>query len=132
MDHKIQEILIKATFKVQDGRYLYTKVKLFPKNSNYFAVMADKDEITVVSKEENIGELALVEKNKDYWKLIETDPVIPFYVVGYLAAMSNAIAKKGINVLIISTYSKDYLLVVEETIGKTVEALIGLGMRRIV
>lgn len=91
----------------------------------------DKDEITVVTKEENIGDLELVEKNKNYWKLIETDPVIPFYVVGYLAALSNAIAQKGINVLIVSTYSKDYLLVIEETLDKAIEALIGLGMKRL-
>ena len=129
MDKKLQQIIKTSTFEIQDGTYIYTKVAKKPKSNKYFMVSQDKDEITVVTKKENLGDLDLIEKNKDYYRLIALNVSLPFYAVGFLATVSSAIAKEGMNILIIATYSKDYIMVREEHLEKAVKALKGLGFK---
>jgi len=59
-------------------------------------------------------------------RLIVFDPVEPD-VVGFIAAVSRALALKGIPILAYSDYNRDYLLVPEENVGKAVEALEEIG-----
>lgn len=44
-----------------------------------------------------------------------------------MATVSGAIAEAGMNILIVSTYSKDYVMVKADKLGKAREVLIGLG-----
>ena len=55
---------------------------------------------------------------------------LPFYAVGFLSTISSAIAEKGMNILIASTYSKDYIMVREEHLSKAKEVLLSLGFKR--
>ena len=129
MDQKLQEIIKKSTFEVQDGVYIYVKVAKKPESENHFMVANDKDEITVVTREENLKDLDLIERNKENYKLIALNVSVPFYAVGFLSAVSSAIAKAGMNILIVSTYSKDYILVSEENFGKAIKTLKNLGFK---
>lgn len=106
----------------------YAKVSKRPKDS-HFMVSEDKDEITVVTTENRLGELDLIERNKDNYKLITLNVSIPFYSVGFLATVSSAIAKGGMNILIISTYSKDYIMIKEDRLEKAKEVLLSLGFK---
>ncbi|MCL5114020.1 MAG: ACT domain-containing protein, partial [Patescibacteria group bacterium] len=114
MNNDLKKIISSSSFILHEGRFIYTKVRIAPPTGKHFLISKDNDEITVVTKEENIGELDLIEKNKDYYSLIELKVSLPFYTVGFLATVSSAIANKGMNILIVSTYSKDYILVREE------------------
>ncbi|MFH1832822.1 MAG: ACT domain-containing protein [Candidatus Levyibacteriota bacterium] len=127
MDDDLKKIIESSSFVVHEGRFIYTKVKTAPEVNNHFLVSKDSDEITVITKEENLLELDLIEKNKDIYSLIELRVSVPFYPVGFLAAVSSAIASKRMNVLIVSTYSKDYFLVREEHEEKTIQVLMELG-----
>jgi hypothetical protein len=92
-------------------------------------VSKDKDEITVVTKAENAGKLNLIEKNKEVYALIALHVSVPFYSVGFLAAVSKAIADRGIDILIISTYSKDYVLVKKSELDNAKTALKESGLQ---
>lgn len=127
MNDDLKKIIENSSFVLHQGRFVYTKVKTAPPIDNHFLVSKDDDEITVVTKEENLVSLELIEKNKDYYSLIELKVSIPFYSVGFLATVSSAIANKGMNILIVSTYSKDYILVREEHKNNAVQTLIELG-----
>lgn len=129
MDKKLDAIIRTSTFEVQDGRFVYVKVSKLPNFSKHFMVSQDKDEITVVTKEENIKELDLIEKNKDYWNLIALNVSAPFYSVGFLAKVSSAIARENMNILIVSTYSKDYIMVRKDKIKKAKKVLLQLGFK---
>ena len=124
----LQKIIKSSSFKTIEGNYVYTKVRNYPSTTNHFMISQDKDEITVVTDENNLGELNLVEKNKDTYKLIALNVSIPFYSVGFLATVSKSIADKGLNVLIVSTYSKDYILIEKSCLNKAVESLKKLGL----
>ncbi len=129
MNKNLQEIIRNSTFEVMDGFYVYAKVAKRP-NEKHFMVSEDKDEITVVTKQENLGDLEFVERNKENYKLIALNISVPFYAVGFLAAVSSAIAKEGMNILIIATYSKDYILVREEHFDKSIKVLSNLGFTK--
>lgn len=130
MNNKLKKIIEGSSFILHEGRFVYTKVKTAPQISNHFLVSKDIDEITVVTKEENFSELDLIEKNKDFYSLIELKVSIPFYAVGFLATVSSAIANKGMNILIVSTYSKDYILVQEDQRENAIQVLTELGFSK--
>lgn len=125
----LKKIMAASTFQVQEGLYVYAKAKEVPSSRDHFMVTKDADEITVVTREENLKNLDLIEKNKDTWSLVALNVSIPFYSVGFLAAVSDAIANEGMNILIVSTYSKDYIMVKSDLIERASNVLKGLGFR---
>lgn len=129
MNKEIAKIIKAGSFQIQSGKYIYTKVTEFPNSGNHFMISKDNNEITVVTKEENLNKLSLLEKNKDFYTLISLNVSIPFYSVGFLATVSGAIAKYGMNILIVSTYSKDYILVKANSKDKAREILLELGFK---
>ncbi len=129
MNAELQDIIHKSAFKVQEGMYIYAQAKTTPTNQNHFMVAKDGEEITVVTRQEHLHEVDLIERNKDDWALIALHVSIPFYCPGFLAAVTGAIEKQGMDVLVISTYSKDYLLVKHDLLGTAKDTLRTLGMK---
>lgn len=127
MDKELQKIIRKSIFSIQKGSYIYAKVSSDLNFDNCFMLSRDKDEITAVFREEKIDQFEVIERNKDLYRLIELKVSLPFYAVGFLAAVSGAIAKSGMNDLIVSTYSKDYVLVRDDCIDKARNILLDLG-----
>src|ERR1043166_7933311 len=107
MKEELKKIVTESSFSVIPGSWTYLRVRTAP-TGKHFLVVQDKDEITVVTEKARAGELEAVERNKDDWALICLNVSIPFYSVGFLAEISTAIAEAGLNILIVSTYSKDY------------------------
>lgn len=125
----IQKIIEQSKFVVHEGRFLYLKVKNAPDIDQHFLITKDADEITVITKEENLTNLEVIEKNKDIYGLVELKVSLPFYSVGFLASVSSALAKEEMNILIVSTYSKDYILVKQDRLNDAVKTLITLGFK---
>lgn len=129
MNENLKKIIESSTFEVIPGKFIYVKVSKEPKLNNHFLISKDKDEITVVTEENNLGGLKIIEKNKDWWALIALNVSAPFYSVGFLATVSSAIAKEGKDVLIVSTYSKDYILVQYDFAQGVKQVLLSLGFK---
>lgn len=131
MNSNVKKILTASSFQIETGRFVYAKVAQLPDSDAHFMVCHDADEITVVTKEENVASLNLIERNKDTYQLIALNVSVPFYSVGFLAAVSNAIAEAGMNILIVSTYSKDYILVKDDQTENARTALQRLGLHEV-
>ena len=127
---ELKKIIEASSFVLHEGRYIYAKVKTAPPIDDHFMVSKDQDEITVVTKEENLEKLDLIEKNKEFYSLIELKVSIPFYCVGFLAEVANILSGKDMNILLISTYSKDYVMVYSENLEKAQRALLDLGFKK--
>lgn len=127
MDKELEKIIRKSNYEVIPGRFIYAKVSSIPKKGNHFMVSQDKDEITVVTTEDKLNDVQLIERNKDNYSLIALNVSVPFYSVGLLAVVSDAIAQQKMDILIISTYSKDYILIKDDQIDKARSALNKLG-----
>lgn len=123
----IEEIIKSSKFRLHSGNYVYAKLEEVPGLEDCFMLSKDQDEITCIVSEANLPKVKIIERNKDLYRLIELAVSVPFYSVGFLATVSAAIAGKGMNILIVSTYSKDYILVRQEHEQLTLSTLKSLG-----
>lgn len=121
----LDAIIMSSKVIVHRGRYAYLKAQETSINE-HFLVSKDEDEITVITEEKNISKIKYEEEVK-WFKLIEIQVSLPFLAKGFLAKVTRTIADKGLNVLVVSTFSKDYLLVREETYEVSVDALKKVG-----
>lgn len=129
MNDDLPAIIKASSFQIEAGRFVYAKVARLPDMGSHFMICQDADEITVVTKEDNVSGLNPIERNKDTYILITLNVSVPFYSVGFLAAVSNAIAEAGMNILVVSTYSKDYILVKDDQLENARTALQKLGLQ---
>lgn len=130
MKKELRSIIKKSTFHIVKGIFVYAKVSKATNLDKCFMISKDEDEITIVTQKDNLETKCLVERNKDDYSLIALNVSVPFYSVGFLAAVSNAIADQGMNILIISTYSKDYVLVKYESLERVKKTLLKLGFKQ--
>ena len=121
----LNKVIKSSKVIVHSGRYAYLKAQETAIN-NHFLVSKDKDEITVVTEEANVPNVQYGEDVK-WFKLIEIKVSLPFLAKGFLAKVTKTIAYEDLNVLVVSTFSKDYILVREETYEVAVEALKKVG-----
>lgn len=128
MNNKILEMFGKSTFSISEEKYVYAKVKETPPLSNHFMVSKDKDEITVVTEEKNLPSLKVLEKNDNLWRLVSLNLYTSF-MAGTLAAINSACAENGLNNLIVSTYSKDYIIIKDSQVEEVKEVLEKLGFK---
>jgi len=120
-DQELSEIIKKSEAVMHKGRYAYLKAKE-KSEGKHFLISQDKDEITVVTEEKNINEIEYEDSVK-WFKLIEIKVSTPFVAKGFLAKVTKTIADKDLNVLIVSTFSKDYILIREEAWETAINAL---------
>lgn len=119
--------IAQSNFEIQPGEYIYAKVSSVDSNAEHFLISRDADEITVVTTLDKIGSLQLLERNKDVYRLIALNVSVPFYSVGFIATVCDALASAGMNVLVVSTFSKDYILVKADLIERAGAILLSLG-----
>ncbi len=105
----------------------YAVVKLVEPVRDCFAVVQDQTEITLVLEEENLDNVPVIEVEKG-WRIITFDMVLPFGVVGFLAHITQALAKARLPIFTLSAYSTDHILVKEENLVKASQVLESLGL----
>jgi hypothetical protein len=128
MDPQLQTFLEKSAYRIAPDRYCYLKT-VAPPTGPHFAVIVDEEECTVITTEQR-GSLIDKHDERGGFRLIGIKPSIPFEGVGFLAAIAGAVAEQGLNILVVSTFSKDYILVPEEELSLAEAALRGLGLKQ--
>lgn len=93
-----------------------------------FAIIQDKNEITVIIENTKIEEnkSKIIEAENGY-KIITFDMVLPFSLVGFLAKVSQALAQENISIFAISAFSTDHILVKESDLLKAIKKLEEIG-----
>ena len=122
---KLEEVVRTSQVIVHGGRYAYLKAKT-KQPGDHFLVAQDKDEVTIVTEESNLGNIDY-DKAEKWFKLIEIQVSAPFVATGFLAKVTGTIAHKNLNLLVVSTFSKDYILVREEEHEVALQALSEAG-----
>jgi len=95
--------------------------KTYPKA---FANVRHNNEITVITKDK-IDEKDII-SIENGWKLITFDMTLEFSMVGFIAKVSEALAKHNISIFVISSYSTDHVLVKKENLNEATKILEGL------
>jgi hypothetical protein len=121
----LNEFIKNSPCVVKQGKYAYLQGSE-QQIKNHFLICKDADETTIITKEKNISGTPH-EKDVKWFKLIEFKTSVPFKGVGFIAKISETIASAGLNILVVSTFSKDYILVHEEELDTALKALEKIG-----
>lgn len=92
-------------------------------------ITRDARETTVVTTEELLDDLDVLAMNPDRWLLLAIDCANPFYCVGFIAKISAALSGAGMDILVVSTFSCDWVFVKEEDGDRAADLLRSLGFR---
>jgi len=124
-----RRVLEHSTFHVGATPYYYLKAGRIGDPTRHRMVCRDPDETTVVTDEAGLDDVEVLERNRDRWRWIEIDCANPFYCVGFLATITDALCRAGIDVLVISSYSRDHALVPEADVAGAAAVLGRLGLK---
>lgn len=93
---------------------------------DFVSISRDRHEITLIVTQtqwEQVASRFVDAKVQSDWRMIFFDTVLDFNVVGFIAEISRALAKEGISILAVSTYSTDAVLVNESRYEAAVTAV---------
>jgi len=122
----LDEIIRRSQVTVLPGRFVMAKVRGIDDMESFFMITNDGDEITIVANEHQIVNVDCLDMQK-WFRLVRLAVSVPFFSVGFLSKVTTGIARKGLNVLVISTYSYDYLLIRDEHLDSALNALREVG-----
>ncbi|MGC4036160.1 MAG: ACT domain-containing protein [Chitinophagaceae bacterium] len=123
----LRKVIRSSWFTIDTGIFVYTKVRQVENADKHLLVIRDRNEITVVTDETNLPFSGDYETNKEKWKLINIRCGNPFYCVGFIAAITGALAEAGIDIVLTSSFSNDLVLVMENDLEKSIEVLKEIG-----
>lgn len=112
--------------KVYTWKETFAVIKSKKENTDAFANIIDKNEITVIINQSKYDAKDVIKIEKD-WKILTFDMVLPFGLVGFLAKVSKALADENISIFAISAYSTDHILIKEKDLEKAKKKLEKLG-----
>jgi hypothetical protein len=124
-----EEVILNSTFRFA-GTFHWLRAREVRNPEKHFMVTRDELETTVVTSAENLGDVDAVAINPDRWILIAIDCASPFYCVGFLARISAALSAAGLDILVISTFSRDCIMVKESEGEMAADVLAATGLRR--
>jgi hypothetical protein len=123
-----QQVIADSTFRFA-GTYVYASVRAIAHPELHLMITRDGMEITVVTKPEHLDDLVIDSINPDRWLLLAIDCANPFYCVGFIAKISAALSGAGLDILVVSTFSCDWIFVKEDDGPRAADLLRALGFR---
>jgi hypothetical protein len=123
-----EQLIAASTFRFA-GTYMYASVRAVAHPEKHLMVTRDEREITVVTRPEHLDDLDVVAVNPDRWLLLAIDCANPFYCVGFIARISAALSGGGFDILVVSTFSCDWIFVKEDDGPRAADLLRGLGFQ---
>ena len=124
-----QSILERSTFRFA-GTYAWVSASAVRNPEKHFLVSRDEKETTVVTLPENLPDVDVIEENRDRWLLLSIDCANPFYCAGFIATISAPFAAAGIDILVVSTFTRDCVFVKEDEAARAAVILESVGVKR--
>ncbi|HEX2059507.1 MAG TPA: ACT domain-containing protein [Thermoanaerobaculia bacterium] len=126
MTQPLEQVIAGSTFHLA-GTYLWVSARAVRNYEKHLMVSRDATETTVVTLPEHLADVDIIEVNRDRWTLLDVAVANPFYCAGFLATIANVLGGAGIDILVISTYSRDWTFVKEEEAQRAAELLRAAG-----
>jgi len=123
-----EQVIADSTFRFE-GTFRYVSARGVRNPERHLMIARDVREMTVVTTEDQLGDVDVIEMNADRWLLLAIDCANPFYCVGFIAKISAALSGAGLDILVISTFSCDWVFVKEDDGDRAAGVLRGLGFR---
>ena len=124
-DEALRRVVETSPTIIRRGRYACLRALSVPADG-FFMIASDADETTVICEEAMIPKVEH-SRREGWFRLLEIRVSQPFHCHGFLAAACAALAGRGLDVLVVSTFSKDFLLVGETAAQEAADALAAAG-----
>jgi hypothetical protein len=124
---ELQAVIQQSPLRVHPERYAVAQVVECRDAAPHFLVSHETDEVTVITTEAQFPQLQTVRQVEKWFRLLEFRVAVPFQSPGFLAAIAQALAAQGLNILLYSTFSKDWALLHEAELERGIAALKALG-----
>ena len=118
------DFLKNCTLNIWDGTYSVIQASAVP--DDFVAIIKDHSELTVIAPTGQTPEDLILKEEKD-WKFLSFATVLPFELVGFIAAVANVLAEEQISIFVLSSYSTDHIMVKTAHLDKAIKKLVGLG-----
>ena len=113
-------------------RYTVLQVQECPNPQPHFLVTHEAEEVSVITTEDKLHILtSQILKQRRWFCLLEFKMSTPFETPGFLAAIASKLASRQLNILLVSTFSKDWLLLREEDLETGLNSLHELGFQQV-
>jgi len=114
-------IILKDTYSIYKLT-IESGVPAWVKNSPFYSITRTADELSIVCKHSD----SLVEdcEISPDWRILKIQGPLDFSLVGIFAEVSGLLKYCNVSIFTISTYDTDYILVKNQDLDKTVNALI--------
>ena len=119
---ELERVIRLTTVRVAAERYAYLRTDTLPERGNHLMVFSCGDDNTVVTQESQVHDIDYTAM-EEWFRLFEFHIPIPFQAPGFLASIASAVADERINILMISTFPRDYALVKESEVERAIRAL---------
>ena len=128
----LQETIKQSPFVLYPLRYAVLQVAECPNPQPHFLVTHEAEEISVITTEDKLEMLTpQILKQQCWFRLLEFKMSTPFETPGFLAEIASKLASRQLNILIVSTFSKDWLLLREEDLETGLSSLQELGFQQV-
>ena len=94
--------------------------------SDFYAVTRTEEELTIVCDEALV---VLGTKSETGWRCLKLEGPLDFSETGIVFSLTQPLTESGVAVFLISTFDRDYLMVKENDLTKTIDVLTTAGHR---
>lgn len=124
-----REVIRASVFRIGEEPYVYVKAGRIDDESAHLLVLRDDLETTVVTFERNLAGVEVLDRNRDRWALVSIDCANPFYCVGFLASIAGAFTYAGLDILVLSAFTRDLVFVKDDDRERARELMVRIGFR---
>ena len=128
----LRKTINSSPFVLHPQRYTVLQVQECPNPQPHFLVTHEAEEVSVITTEDKLHILtSQILKQQRWFCLLEFKMSTPFETPGFLAAIASKLASRQLNILLVSTFSKDWLLLREEDLETGLNSLHELGFQQV-
>ncbi len=110
----------------QNWTRLLENPELSPRAESVFMMFRDGREVTLLLEDDDWQRIRHIVRDarveRDF-RLVTLDVELPWNVIGYLARVTEILAASGIPVGALSSFSRDYLLIKQDDLGRALTVL---------
>jgi hypothetical protein len=126
----LQPVIASSSFTIDPRTFVYASVQQVTHAEKHLMIVRDGAETTVVTDTGNLPLEAPYQLNKEKWKLVNLRCGNPFYCVGFIAFITGSLANAGIDIVLVSSFSKDMVLVMDKDLDDAVRILKEIGFKQ--
>ena len=110
----------------EDWKRLLENPELSPRAESNFMLLQDRFEVTLLVEEDDWRAMRHAARDAKFeagFRLVTFDIELPWNVVGFLARVTEILAREGVAVGALSAFSRDHLLIKQDDLGKALRIL---------